>query len=425
MRTEFAQQPALRFAVGDEVEFLHELETESEWKLGKVVELHYRERDFDISFSAPYCLQLLDDSDSTDQPPVYTWAKADIDRYVRKVGVRSIEGTRYQARLDAKVAELAQVYYSKEYIENICIAIAQDKEFVDMCQSVWQVELSEATLGMYRTLVLYRQPLIRTDTGYRLPLAEEVIAAFKGFFDPAYLTGGPVPSAVGEDIYSRRTRTIVLCIFRGMISVRFGGIDDLDIQGLLLQSIRNFFSMLPQPLDPSAPYASVLTQGCDFTVPTELSEAISKASSLSDLEFLHMRAANQYADFCSESSKLGHYVLAWLNVHTCLENPNARAACECPFVYFFVTYCLDQGLGVPKLALVLYDRMNMQLSREFIRCANPTCEHNKLDKSTGKVKFKNCSRCKAVIYCSRECQTAHYPEHKRLCREHVTGGEGS
>ena len=41
-RTVFAQQPSLRFAVGDEVEFLHECETGSEWKLGKVVELYYR-----------------------------------------------------------------------------------------------------------------------------------------------------------------------------------------------------------------------------------------------------------------------------------------------------------------------------------------------------------------------------------------------
>ena len=83
-------------------------------------------------------------------------------------------------------------------------------------------------------------------------------------------------------------------------------------------------------------------------------------------------------------------------------------------VYFFVKYCLDQGLEVPKLALALYDRMNMQLSRDFIRCANRTCELNKLDKSAGQVMFKLCSRCKTLIYCSRECQVAHYPEHKQL-----------
>ena len=82
-RAAFAKLPSLRFAVGDEVEFLRELETGSEWKLGKIVELYYRERDFDLTFSAPYRLQLLDDSGTADESPVYDWVKADIDRYAR------------------------------------------------------------------------------------------------------------------------------------------------------------------------------------------------------------------------------------------------------------------------------------------------------------------------------------------------------
>ena len=102
-----------------------------------------------------------------------------------------------------------------------------------------------------------------------------------------------------------------------------------------------------------------------------------------------------------------------------MENLDAGPACECPWIYYLVKYSLDHRGGVPKLALALYDRMNMQLSREFIRCANPTCELNRLDKSTGQVKFKKCSRCHAVIYCSRECQVTHYPEHKTYCRELV------
>ena len=115
-RAAFAELPPLRFAVGDEVEFLHELETgsESEWRQGKIVELYYRERDFDISFSAPYRLQLIEGYEGNTHP-VYAWVMADLDRYVRKVGVRSIEETRYQARLDAKVEELAQVYCSMHY----------------------------------------------------------------------------------------------------------------------------------------------------------------------------------------------------------------------------------------------------------------------------------------------------------------------
>ena len=40
-RAAFAKLPPLRFAVGDEVEFLHELETGSKWKPGTVVELYH------------------------------------------------------------------------------------------------------------------------------------------------------------------------------------------------------------------------------------------------------------------------------------------------------------------------------------------------------------------------------------------------
>ena len=76
-RGSFATLPPLRFAVGDEVEFLHELETGSEWKLGEVAELYFRKRDFAITFNAPYRLQLFDDNDA--EPPVYAYVKADLD----------------------------------------------------------------------------------------------------------------------------------------------------------------------------------------------------------------------------------------------------------------------------------------------------------------------------------------------------------
>ena len=92
---------------------------------------------------------------------------------------------------------------------------------------------------------------------------------------------------------------------------------------------------------------------------------------------------------------------------------------ECPFFYFFVRYCLGQGMGVPKAALAVYDKMNMQLSREFIRCAGSYCKRHRLDQSAGKVKFKKCSGCHAVIYCSKECQVAHYPKHKKVCKKNV------
>ena len=279
---------------------------------------------------------------------------------------------------------------------------------------------------MYRALVMHREPLVRTDSGYHVPSSEEVIAGIRAFFDPAHLRVNAAPSEVAEDRDLQRVRAEIIDSFRGfhLKCVDFAKVS--TIQGRLLYSsiCCIMLSILPVTrsmstarLDPSWPTIKVYNQQHDFTVPLQLSKAISKVSSSLELWSL-MLDFNYY-------ERLKTLLTVWIAVHQCLENPDAGSACECPFIYFFVKYCLDQGMGVPKLALALYDMMNMQLSREFIRCANPTCKLNKLDKSAGQVKFKKCSRCQAVIYCSRECQTAHYPEHKRLCREHSTGREGS
>ena len=408
-RAHFADLPPLRFAVGDEVEFLHELETGSEWKRGKVVELYYRERDFDVTFNAPYRIQLLDDSDSAAQPPVYAWVKADTDRYVRKVGVKAIEGTRYQARLDTKVEDLVHVYCSEEFLEDIYGTLAQDREFVDMLRSKWRIKLSESTIIMYRALVMHREPLLRIESGYQVPLSEEVIAGIKAYFDPAYRNATP---SAEEDSNSSRVKAEVI----GMLQGTSGTIDlsdETNYQGYLRNSITSTLSLGLPRLSPLGSLSydgrpGRRGQSSVFTVPSWMSEAISRATSTHDIRHLSLEVQG--------SIKLEFFLCAWSCVHTCLER--GGAACECPFVYFFIKACVEQGLGVPKLALDLYDRMNMQLSREFIRCANPACELNRLDQSTGQVKFKKCSRCQAVIYCSRECQVAHYPEHKRLCREH-------
>ena len=98
-----------------------------------MVELYFRYNNFEVIFTAPYRVQLLEETEI--DPPVYAWVKADLDRYVRKVGVKSIQDTRYQARLDAKVEVLAQVYCSEEFIQGIYCTLAQDQEFVEMLQS--------------------------------------------------------------------------------------------------------------------------------------------------------------------------------------------------------------------------------------------------------------------------------------------------
>ena len=416
-RASFAELPPPRFSVGDEVEFLHELETGSKWRLGKVVELYYREKDFDVPFAAPFRLLLSDNS--AGQPPVYAWVKADLDRYVRKVGVRSIEDTRYQAKLDAKITELAQVFCSKRFIDELHGILAQDLEFIEMLQSVWQIELSKSTLYLYRMLVMHRQPLVRTDSGYYLPSITEVIAGIRAFFDPEHLSGTATQTA-GEDGNSQRVRDDMLAMFRGTFTRNYinGVIAGMSVQELLLQSIWNYIAVLT-PSDPSVSGVDHFKQGGGLTFPPGMTVAISRVANHRDLVNMLLEPGVR------NNLSLECYILAWVGLHACLQNPNAGPACECPFVYFFVKFCLEHNLGVPKLAVALYDKMNMQLSREFIRCANPTCELNRLDKSTGKIKFKKCSRCLAVIYCSRECQVAHYPEHKRLCCEHLVGREGS
>ena len=405
-RAAFAEMNPLRFAVGDEVEFLHECDGGEEWKLGKVIELHYREIDFAIAFNAPYRLQLLDVDEG--ESSVYAWVKADLDRYVRKVGVRSIEDTRYQARLDAKIEELAHVYRSKEFLQGIYRTLAQDRAFVEMMQLVWQLELSEPILYLYRMLVMYRQPLVRIDSGYHLLSTEEAITGIRAYFDPAHLSSDATPPVtVGNEGDSQSVRAQVLRMFRNTASAMTDSVNDLDVQGLLLWSLQHFLGMLHAPES-----AAGLRRGGGSTIPPELSDAIAKVSSSDELRALHTRATTE---------RVASYVIAWVGLHMCLEDRTAGPACECPYVHVFVKFCLDQGFGVPKLALALFDRMNMQLSREFIRCAYPTCELNRLDQSTGQVKFKLCSRCRAVIYCSRECQVAHYPQHKKLCTEHSTG----
>ena len=312
------------------------------------------------------------------------------------------------------------MYFSKEFIRDICHTLAQDHEFVEMLQSVWQIELSESTIHLYRQLVMYREPLVRTDSGFHVLSTTEAITGIRAYFDPAHLSDDDAASSEeGEDSFSRRIRANILSSFRltldhSPLTDATGVIHSLDVQGRLLYSIWNYryIAVSALPNDPPT-VVDQLGREISFVVPFGMSEAISRASTAQDVLALTSEATSL--------TKLGDFLTALTALLTYLENPDAGPACECPYAYFFVKFFLDQGLGVPKLLLALYDTMNMQLSREFIRCANPNCKLNKLDKSTGKLKFKQCSRCKAVIYCSRECQVAHYPEHKRLCREHATG----
>lgn len=48
------------------------------------------------------------------------------------------------------------------------------------------------------------------------------------------------------------------------------------------------------------------------------------------------------------------------------------------------------------------------------KCSNPVCNNIAKDK-----KFKCCGRCKCFFYCSKECQTHHWPEHKKTCSSDI------
>lgn len=291
--------------------------------------------------------------------------------------------------------------------------LAQDHEFACMLQSVWQIELSDSTIQLYIMLVMYREPLNRIDSGYHVPSPDEIIVEFKAYFDPFYLSGSVDPSAVSEGGDSQRVRAEIIDMMCSDRTGTYADFDGSDVQGLLLQSIRNYLLMAASRDDNSSGTVAELS----LAVPSEISDAVSRVCTMRDLISLQSKAAG--------SIKAAHYVTAWLGIHTCFEDTKAGPACECPFIYFFVKFCLDRGLGVPTLALSLYNRMNMLLARGFIRCGNPSCEQSRLDWSNGKPRLYKCTRCKVVAYCSRECQTAHYPKHMRICREHATVPTGS
>ncbi|CAN0459269.1 unnamed protein product, partial [Ectocarpus sp. 12 AP-2014] len=49
-------------------------------------------------------------------------------------------------------------------------------------------------------------------------------------------------------------------------------------------------------------------------------------------------------------------------------------------------------------------------------CARPACGKRQGNASGG-AKFKVCSRCQVAMYCSGECQKAHWKTHKMECRQ--------
>ena len=169
-------QPKLRFKVGDEVEITND---SGEWQRGTVVKLYYREKCYSLDYNAPYRVAITEGS-----KVCHICAKEDVDRYVRKVGAKAIQETRYQSKLDAKVDELAYVYCSQDFIREVFTELQLDQDFCRCLRQIGKIKLSLAVLYTYRMLVMYSQPLVRTDSGYHIPTVSEVVGGFKEYLAP-------------------------------------------------------------------------------------------------------------------------------------------------------------------------------------------------------------------------------------------------
>ena len=188
----------LRFAVGDTVLCRgEEGEGDCEWRLCEVIELHYRKRDDPLHYCAPYRTKVISENGpgdassgkDVDESPGYLIVEDDSDAHVRRPGWISLEAARFEARLDAKVEELLSVYCSKVFIQGIYRTLSDDEDFCTILHADWKLELSEHLMYLYRLRVLYRQPLVRADSGYHIPTAEEVIAGIKTYFYSDTVTG--------------------------------------------------------------------------------------------------------------------------------------------------------------------------------------------------------------------------------------------
>jgi hypothetical protein len=57
-----------------------------------------------------------------------------------------------------------------------------------------------------------------------------------------------------------------------------------------------------------------------------------------------------------------------------------------------------------------------ELHLYFLPCDNPYCSGVvALSEFDGRDRLQKCSRCRAVRYCSSECQRSHWPEHRTVC----------
>ena len=65
-------------------------------------------------------------------------------------------------------------------------------------------------------------------------------------------------------------------------------------------------------------------------------------------------------------------------------------------------------------------RVVHQLACRMFAACGYECAACRARESAADVNLLRCTRCRAVKYCGRECQAAHWPYHKQVCKRKAT-----
>ena len=93
---------------------------------------------------------------------------------------------------------------------------------------------------------------------------------------------------------------------------------------------------------------------------------------------------------------------------------------KCSFLLTLAQTTLAQGLPLPEHVAYMYEQHKQHELKLQTKCGYNLCPTTTTTTSTNittQPKLQLCSRCLSIKYCSKECQTAHHPIHKKQCRQ--------
>lgn len=124
----------------------------------------------------------------------------------------------------------------------------------------------------------------------------------------------------------------------------------------------------------------------------------------------------------------------------CYLDKGAEIGHKCPFLLTLAQNTLSQSLPIPTHVAYIYDQHIQQKLEKQTKCGYTLCTSctsttaNTTRASTTTtdttitttitpptitttpIQLLTCSRCHSIKYCSKECQKAHYPNHKIQCK---------